>query len=249
MELKKYGQQIVEVDILDLSVHKVASINPSMTDVDFQELKTSLNDYGYDKNFPILLYKKKIVDGRHRFIACGELGIDRLWARHLPQNMTMKEVEELVIRTDNRRHKTPTQKAIGAYRYYLERMATGNKLSQEAVAEKFGTSKLMMSRVPKLEKVAGSDRIDALFNGKKLTIENKDGKPLATDALLTLIGFYQNNAEEDIVGYSKASDNFSDDESSMIDTLFNQVSLSCSASMLESLNKRIWNEINRKTGR
>jgi len=246
MKFKKYGHQIVEMQTCTLTVHELSKINPSMTDVDFKELKESLAEYGYDINFPVLLYKKKIVDGRHRFLACTELGIDKMWCRHLPQNMTTQEVEELVIRTDNRRHKTPTQKAIGAYKYYLDRIKSGSKLSQEAVASKFGTSKLMMSRVPKLEKIAGSERIDALFNGKKLTIKNKDGNPLATDALLTLIGFYQNIATEEITDYTKVSDKFSDEETDLVGSLFTQTALSCSTAMLQALNTKIWQEIKRR---
>ena len=246
MELKKHGHQIIEVEISTLEIDNLTNINPLMTDADFEELKLSLREVGYDKNFPILLYKKKIVDGRHRFLACNELSINKLWARHLPQNMTRIEVEELVMRTDNRRHKTPTQKAIGAYRYYLKRIKSGNKISQEAAARKLGTSKLMMSRVPKLEAIAGSIKVDALFNGNKINIKNKNNKPFPTDSLLTLIGYYNNNTESDITGFSKHSDEFSDDEIDRIQSTFNELTLSFSTNMLKLLNSQLWSEINNR---
>lgn len=137
---------------------------------------------------------------------------------------------------------TPTQKAIGAYKFYLSKIAEGNKVSQVAVAEKFGTSKLMMLRVPKLEAVAGSERIDALFNGKKLTIKNKEGKPIATDALLTLIGFYQNIVKEDIGDGTSIADSFSDDELATITRLYNEAKLVCTLPMVDALQKKLWSD-------
>jgi hypothetical protein len=246
VELRKYGQQIMEMNTSDLEVHSLAKINPSMTNSDFDELKASLSECGYDKNFPVFLYKKKIVDGLHRHKACTELGIKKMWVKHLPQNMDISEVKELVIRTDNRRHKTPTQKAISAYRYYLEKMAEGNKLSQLEVSAKFGTSKLMMSRVIKLEKLAGEQRIEALFNGRKLTIKNKEGNIISTDSLLTLIGYYQNIVEEEISSSKNPSEDLSDDELTTVDKLYQEISLVCNNQMLEILQKKIWNLLKHK---
>jgi len=47
-----------------------------MTDGEFQSLKDNIRDNGFDINFPILLYEGMIIDGRHRYQACLELGIE-----------------------------------------------------------------------------------------------------------------------------------------------------------------------------
>lgn len=57
-----------------LRVHPVASLFPAMTDLEFYELKEDIRLHGL--KVPILLSKDgRIVDGRHRYKACNELGI------------------------------------------------------------------------------------------------------------------------------------------------------------------------------
>ena len=43
---------------------------------EYQNLLASLESHGYDQAFPIYLYEDQIMDGRNRFKACQELGIE-----------------------------------------------------------------------------------------------------------------------------------------------------------------------------
>jgi len=54
--------------------HKVANIFPMMTDTEFGELKKSISQNG--QRDPIIIYENKIVDGRNRYNACLELGVE-----------------------------------------------------------------------------------------------------------------------------------------------------------------------------
>lgn len=60
---------------MEYEFHPACLILPRMANEEFQALKTSIEN-GYDNRHPILLHEGKILDGRHRYEACKELGID-----------------------------------------------------------------------------------------------------------------------------------------------------------------------------
>lgn len=65
----------VEVDNYEsLELHPACLLLPVMDDDDFQKLKEDISGFGL--RHPITLYQDKILDGRHRFRACVELGIE-----------------------------------------------------------------------------------------------------------------------------------------------------------------------------
>lgn len=54
-------------------VHPIANIFPPMSDAEFQALKADIKEHGQRE--AIWLFEGKVIDGRHRFRACSELGI------------------------------------------------------------------------------------------------------------------------------------------------------------------------------
>jgi len=59
-----------------LTPHAAAEIFPQMDEGNFQELKDDIAANGQQE--PIVTYQGQILDGRHRYRACTELGIEPL---------------------------------------------------------------------------------------------------------------------------------------------------------------------------
>jgi len=59
-----------------LTYHEIANLFPMMDDEDFKSLKTDIEVNG--QQIPIAVYKNQILDGRNRYKACQELGINPL---------------------------------------------------------------------------------------------------------------------------------------------------------------------------
>lgn len=57
-----------------LNLHPVAELLPNMSTEEYEGLKASIREHGQE--VPILLLHGQIIDGRHRYLACQELGID-----------------------------------------------------------------------------------------------------------------------------------------------------------------------------
>jgi hypothetical protein len=94
-----------------LSVNPAAELFPTMCESEFAGLKADIENYGQRE--PIVLFDGKILDGRNRYRACQELGIEP----------TVEEVQELADPTAyvlsanlHRRHLTESQRAMVAGR-------------------------------------------------------------------------------------------------------------------------------------
>ncbi len=59
---------------LNLEAHELADLLPFMAEAEYQALKSDIQDVGLAE--PIVLFEGKILDGRNRYRACKELGID-----------------------------------------------------------------------------------------------------------------------------------------------------------------------------
>jgi ParB-like chromosome segregation protein Spo0J len=58
----------------DLPFHEVADLFPLLEGADFQALKADIQAHGVRE--PVWTYQGRIIDGRNRYRACRELGID-----------------------------------------------------------------------------------------------------------------------------------------------------------------------------
>lgn len=57
---------------MSYEIHPIANIFPAMSDSEFKALRDDIEQYGQRE--PIWLYEGKVIDGRHRMLACEELG-------------------------------------------------------------------------------------------------------------------------------------------------------------------------------
>lgn len=92
-----------------LEAHPHASIFPSLSQEDYDDLKQDIESVGLID--PIVLYDGQVLDGRHRYKACLELGIDpRFDVLHLDTD-TLRYV---ISKNVKRRHLSISQKALMA---------------------------------------------------------------------------------------------------------------------------------------
>lgn len=178
-------------DLEELETHELANLTPTMTAVSFETLKLSIANNG--QQMPIVLYKGKIIDGRHRVKALRELGLTTVNYIDEDPNKTEEDLRVLILEVlENRRHQTTTQKAIMAYYEFVRLLDIGEKKSQGKVAGMFGSTRLQLSRVITLAKLADNRVIDHLFHGDKINIGTKM-QPSNTDSLASIVSYFEKN--------------------------------------------------------
>lgn len=92
------------------SNHEIADVYPMMSDKELQALISSMEAGGYDENQPIYLFEDKILDGRNRYKATKEAGIEPAFKVF---EGTYKEAEKKsILLNSNRRHMSISQKAM-----------------------------------------------------------------------------------------------------------------------------------------
>jgi len=203
--------------LADLEIHELVSLTPRYTNLEFNSLRDSIRDNG--QQVPIVTYRGKVIDGRHRVKALRELGATHINAVSEDSTLSIDDIENKILNVyENRRHQTPTQKAIIAYRQWLKSQQLDTQLNQGDVAETFGTTRLMLSRAKSFHDLAGDDLLEHLFQGNKINIGTK-GKPRNTDSLITLITYFRSRKEEILSisqGSKTSSDDITDEERTML---------------------------------
>ena len=94
-----------------MEFHPIANIFPMMSNSEFHELKEDILRNGLIE--PIWTYKNQIIDGRNRFLACNEIGVEprfQKWA-----NNNGSSLLDFVISLNlKRRHLNASQRAMSA---------------------------------------------------------------------------------------------------------------------------------------
>src|SRR5215470_1017810 len=98
-----------------MQFHPVASIFPMMSVEEFKALKESIQARG--QRFPIYTHEGKIVDGRNRYQACVELGIQPRYEKWDGIGLLVDFVWDL---NKERRHLTGGALRIAAGKYAIE---------------------------------------------------------------------------------------------------------------------------------
>lgn len=93
---------------LRMEAHKFADIFPMMDEIDFTNLKKDIKENGFDKERPIILYEKKILDGRNRFKACKELNVKPIFINYEGES----PLSYVISNNLDRRHLTESQRAV-----------------------------------------------------------------------------------------------------------------------------------------
>ncbi len=158
----------------ELEIHSIANSFPMMNSKEYSGLVGSMEKYGFDKNFPILLFEDKILDGRNRYKAAKEVGIEPIY------RVFEGTWEEAVIESQKlnlkRRNLNKNQLAMTAAKEILRTRAsdTEKKLSVPKSAEIHNIS---ITYVKRALNVCMEDLIlaDHIFNGK-VTISQAEHK-------------------------------------------------------------------------
>ena len=165
--LKVKKEEIFYLGLDSIEFHKLANEHPKMDPLDFQALKYDIELNGQRE--PIVLYRNKLVDGRHRYWILKELNINEIKCKKLPNNLTLDQVREYVMSTELRRSMTKSQKAIQAYFNYKK----DNNGTQKEYALKYGVDVAYLSRCKKIEEHLGSKVLKELFNKGKVKINGR----------------------------------------------------------------------------
>jgi len=96
----------VQTDHTALASHEVATLLPPMEEADYRELVEDIRAHGLIE--PIWLYEGQIVDGRHRYRACLDAGIEPRFRTWDGPGALVDFVLSLNV---ERRHLTPAQRA------------------------------------------------------------------------------------------------------------------------------------------
>ena len=159
------------LDAVELNEHYLSHTNRKMSELEYIALLESIDVRG--QILPILIYRGRIVDGRHRVKAILELNRNEVIANIIPNNTPLKEVEEMVIATENRRTDTPAQKTIRAT-YWMRK----NGASRKDTSIKFGVQLKDISLVSKIEDMCGMKTLNDLYEKGYVSIGKKKFKNL-----------------------------------------------------------------------
>ena len=164
MKFETTTQEIHRISPAELTLHQVALATPRMSDVAYMALKKDIEVNGQVD--PVVVYRNKIVDGRHRWLILQELEMDVITYVVLPNNTTIAELKALVQSKETRRHETQAQLAIRAYREKIDPKSTYKSFAEAAAA--IGAHKGRVSDAKQIAESYGRpDILQAIFEGEK----------------------------------------------------------------------------------
>jgi ParB-like chromosome segregation protein Spo0J len=95
-----------------MRTHSLADLIPPMSDQEFTELKRSIDAQGLIE--PITIYDDQVLDGRHRYRACRELGIEPKTTIFRDGGDEDAALKFVIAKNIARRHLTESQRAMVA---------------------------------------------------------------------------------------------------------------------------------------
>lgn len=174
-------EQIVWLKVADMVLHKITETHPRYTHEQFRALVLDINEDG--QKVAVDVYRGKIVDGRHRYMALVELGIEYIKCCILANNSTLDSLARSVNSSEVRRHQSPTQLAIKAHKLYI-----GGLKQPEAIA-RVGCSITNLKHIVRLVKLGRQDIIDSLEEGGKIDVSTDSRYSKMTDSLTAIVAF------------------------------------------------------------
>lgn len=168
------------ININEVTLHKLTETHPVMGDSQFTALVEDIRSKGQLQ--PVLVYRGKIVDGRHRLRALKLLAKETIKVERLNNNLTIDEVSLLVESSELRRHQTTTQLAIKGYRVYKK-----GGLTQKEASDKVGCSLANLKHVVALAGMGRMDIIENLETGGRENVSRDYRYNKMTDSLLAII--------------------------------------------------------------
>ncbi|KWF28397.1 S-adenosylmethionine-binding protein [Burkholderia cenocepacia] len=158
-----------ETPVGGFAIHAAANLFPAMTDAEFEEFKEDIRRNG--QQVPILVQKGQLVDGRHRYRACCELGIEPK-VEEVPADQSIKRL--VISLNQHRRHLTESQRAMIAARLaninFGGNQHTGG-LSQQQAADELDVSIASVERA-KSVLVRGTDELIQAVDAGQIDVSN-----------------------------------------------------------------------------
>lgn len=223
----------------DLTIHPEAEATPIMTSELFNAFKYDIETKG--QLDPVLVYRGRIIDGRHRYMALKELGIDNIIAQDISNNTTLDDIKSIIKSKEQRRHQTSTQLAIYAWKQFARIKQSGQKITQEEAAKEYGTNVKQLKRVVSINKRRGDNILDILFNGGKIDI-GEPGRPMLTDSLASIESWIKRIDEATSgtidIGFSPRED-LLEHEQSIVNTYINAINNE-SAAVRDAISKQLY---------
>ncbi len=236
-----------KMSLTEVEIHELANLTPSMTEAEFKGLKLSIHENG--QQMPIKLYRGKCIDGRHRVKALRELGVTEVLYENENSQLSLEDIRTKILTVyERRRHQTPTQKAILAYREYQRVKESGDKIGQGAVAESLGTTIKQLGRAKQLDEVAGKDIVELLFQGNRINI-GTEAHPNNTDSLDSLINYFKKHREMIVIQTKSTniSEDYTDEEMLTLNDALNKLQSEYSHRMLSRLAFMLRSTLNEAT--
>lgn len=166
----------------DFEPHLHASFFPDMNETDFAELLADIREHGLKQ--PILLYDGKILDGRHRYKACRQLGISYRFETYTGD----KPLIEVISLNLKRRHLSNAERAMMAAKVSNltqgQKADTANAVSQEQAASMFKVSADSLQRakrvidngIPEIKEAVWADQISVSKAAEVAALPYKEQK-------------------------------------------------------------------------
>jgi protein gp37 len=164
--------------VITLDFHPYCLAIPEMSDSEFQELKGDISGSGLLE--PIVMFEGKILDGRHRYKACLQLGIEPWFKDYDGPDSALDYVISLNLR---RRHLSESQRAMamanlcGLLRgrpkqaeaidgeFEEINVPRGTFMTRAEAADKAGVGDRTMARAMKVDRSGATELVDAVKRG------------------------------------------------------------------------------------
>ena len=173
--MSKFKDTIEIIPLAGLKLHEITNLHPAQTKTEYDSMKHSIEVSG--QLVPVLTYRGKVVDGKHRIKAMTELGLKEIKVMALNPVQTLTAIKSKVIASDIRRNKTSAQKAIQAWKACND----DPTLSREEAAMLYMTNVSEMSVVNVIAKQVGTVILDKLLATGKVILDNGDGSRAYTN--------------------------------------------------------------------
>jgi len=150
--------EVHEMPVDDAILHRVVEYNPMMEETQYNALRDDIEEKG--QLVPVLVYRKKIVDGRHRLLALKELGEPTIKYVNLPSNYSISTVQGVVKSMETRRHQDKTSQAIQGYRLWKK-----EGYNRIEAANYVGVTQSLLSDCNYIAKHEGEVVLESLWEG------------------------------------------------------------------------------------
>jgi hypothetical protein len=151
-------------------IHPIAECYPPLSPAEKQELKADIKGNGLLN--PVTLYENKVLDGKHRYECCVELGVEPSF-----QTPEIKDPIAFVIsQNERRRHLLPGQRAAiaeslanflnGTNQFKKRVSAAGGPSSVTDAAQKLGVGKTAVGLVRYARQHGGEELVKAIRDGQ-----------------------------------------------------------------------------------